>query len=117
MSHPVDNHVGKRMRELRTMRGFSQSHVARKLGLSFQQIQKYEIGTNRISASRLYEIADLLNVKPSYFFEGLSGQDQGNELPMDHETAKIASLIARISDDKVKRRINTLIHEIVGDAA
>lgn len=105
------------MRELRAMRGFSQSHIARHLGLSFQQIQKYEIGTNRVSASRMYEIADLLNVKPSYFFEGLDGQDEGSAAPMDQETAQIASLISRIADEKVKRRINTLIHEIVGDAA
>lgn len=60
--HHVDVAVGKRLKELRTMRRMSQSDVACKLGLSFQQIQKYETGTNRISSSRLYEMSNILGV-------------------------------------------------------
>ncbi|WP_150120526.1 helix-turn-helix domain-containing protein, partial [Sulfitobacter sp. HI0027] len=71
MSHPVDVHVGRRLKQARTLRRQSQTDVARELKLSFQQIQKYEIGSNRIAASRLHELARILNVTPGYFFEGL----------------------------------------------
>lgn len=66
--HPVDVAVGKKLKELRNMRRMSQSHVAGKLGISFQQIQKYEIGSNRISASKLYEMSSILGVCVSDFF-------------------------------------------------
>lgn len=69
--HPVDVAVGKKLKELRNMRRMSQSHVAGKLGISFQQIQKYEIGSNRISASRLYELSNILSVCVSDFFSEL----------------------------------------------
>ena len=66
--HPVDIEVGRRARECRTLEGMSQTAVAEKLGLTFQQLQKYERGHNRISASRLYELAQLFDVPVSYFF-------------------------------------------------
>ena len=69
--HPVDVAVGKKLKELRTMHRMSQSDVAGKLGLSFQQIQKYETGSNRISASRLYELSNILSVCVSDFFSEL----------------------------------------------
>lgn len=77
MPHPVDTHVGKRLKELRNVRRLSQTDVAQALDLSFQQIQKYEIGSNRIAASRLFEIAKILEVHPTYFFMGL---DESSEL-------------------------------------
>ncbi len=67
--HPIDVLVGRRARERRTLQGMSQMAVALKLGLSFQQLQKYEKGVNRISASRLYELAQLFDVPVSYFYE------------------------------------------------
>jgi len=75
--HPVDVHVGQKLRALRVSRHLSQSDIARGLGLSFQQIQKYEIGSNRISASRLFALSVLLNVKPAYFYKGLKDEDAG----------------------------------------
>lgn len=68
--HPVDIHVGKRIRKLRELRGFSQEKLAEALGITFQQIQKYENGTNRAGASRLYQLGKALNVAPAVFFEG-----------------------------------------------
>lgn len=70
MSHPVDTHVGKRVRQLRWLRKVTQTQLADQVGIKFQQIQKYETGANRISASRLYQIAEVLEVPISYFFEG-----------------------------------------------
>jgi transcriptional regulator with XRE-family HTH domain len=71
MKHPVDVHVGKRVRHRRWMVGMTQQQLGDKVGIKFQQIQKYETGMNRISASRLFEIAAALEAPVSYFFEGL----------------------------------------------
>ncbi|MBB2163755.1 helix-turn-helix transcriptional regulator [Gluconacetobacter sp. 1b LMG 1731] len=80
---PVDVHVGGRIRLRRTLLGMSQERLGEALGLTFQQVQKYERGTNRVSASRLYELSDVLDVPVSFFFDGLdrgrrsSGQTAG----------------------------------------
>ena len=68
----IDNHVGKRIRERRKELGLTQSLVAQSLNLTFQQVQKYERGINRVSASRLYDIKGILKVDINYFFEGFS---------------------------------------------
>lgn len=75
MKHPVDAHVGKRIRHRRWMVGMTQQQLADRVGIKFQQIQKYETGMNRVSASRLWDIADTLGVQISFFFEGLSEGD------------------------------------------
>lgn len=71
MPHRVDMHVGKRIRHRRWLLGVTQQKLAESVGIKFQQIQKYETGANRVSASRLWEIADSLDVDISFFFEGL----------------------------------------------
>ena len=71
MKHPVDVHVGKRVRHRRWMVGMTQQQLAERVGIKFQQIQKYETGMNRVSASRLWEIGSALGVTVSFFFEGL----------------------------------------------
>ena len=76
MKHPVDAHVGKRIRHRRWMIGMTQQQLADKVGIKFQQIQKYETGMNRVSASRLWDIAEALGVTISFFFEGLEGEAQ-----------------------------------------
>jgi transcriptional regulator with XRE-family HTH domain len=73
MKHPVDVHVGQRVRQRRWMVGMTQQQLGDKVGIKFQQIQKYETGTNRISASRLWDIAAAMEVPVSFFFEGLEG--------------------------------------------
>ncbi|WP_018000491.1 helix-turn-helix transcriptional regulator [Paracoccus sp. N5] len=71
MKHNVDVHVGKRIRHRRWMIGMTQQQLAEKVGIKFQQIQKYETGMNRVSASRLWDIAQAVDVPVSFFFEGL----------------------------------------------
>ena len=71
MAHPVDVHVGKRVRHRRWLVGMTQQQLAEKVGIKFQQIQKYETGANRVSASRLWDISEVLDVPVSFFFEGL----------------------------------------------
>ncbi|RKT30773.1 Xre family transcriptional regulator [Roseovarius halotolerans] len=87
MPHPVDVHVGKRIRHRRWLVGMTQQQLAESVGIKFQQIQKYETGANRVSASRLWDIADALGVEISFFFEGLeseNGQRQvGDKVPAD----------------------------------
>ena len=86
MKHPVDVHVGKRVRHRRWMVGMTQQQLASKVGIKFQQIQKYETGMNRISASRLWEIASALAVPVAFFFDDLKdhlacpGESQGDML-------------------------------------
>ena len=74
MKHPVDVHVGQRVRQRRWMVGMTQQQLAESVGIKFQQIQKYETGANRISASRMWDIAAALEVPVAFFFEGLEGQ-------------------------------------------
>lgn len=75
MKHPVDAHVGKRIRHRRWMVGMTQQHLADRIGIKFQQVQKYETGMNRVSASRLWDIAQALSVPPGYFFDAIEDAD------------------------------------------
>ncbi len=85
MAHPVDVHVGKRVRHRRWLVGMTQQQLAEKVGIKFQQIQKYETGANRVSASRLWDIADALDVPVAFFFEGIEDAQTANatEVPAD----------------------------------
>lgn len=112
MSHPVDVHVGKKLKQARTLRRYSQTDVAQRLGLSFQQIQKYEIGSNRIAASRLFELAQILDVPTAYFFEGL--HDNENTAPAADPSMQIVTALAAIKDDTVRSRIVTFIEDVSG---
>jgi transcriptional regulator with XRE-family HTH domain len=111
MSHPVDTHVGKKLKQLRVLRGMTQTEVAQGLGISFQQVQKYELGRNRISASKLFEISRILNVAPSNFFEGLEGEPR-EDSGLDHEATKIASMLTQIKDERLRGQIRTFISEL-----
>jgi transcriptional regulator with XRE-family HTH domain len=75
MAHNVDVHVGKRIRQRRWLIGMTQQNLADMVGIKFQQIQKYETGANRVSASRLWDIGESMGVPVSFFFEGLSGSE------------------------------------------
>ena len=83
MAHPVDVHVGKRIRQRRWLVGMTQQQLAESVGIKFQQIQKYETGANRVSASRLWDIAEALDVEVSFFFEGLNAASQDINTPQD----------------------------------
>lgn len=88
MKHLVDIHVGKRVRHRRWMVGMTQQQLAERVGIKFQQIQKYETGMNRVSASRLWDVASALEVPVAYFFEGIEASSDGTvietgDLPAD----------------------------------
>ena len=99
MKHAVDVHVGKRIRHRRWMNGTTQQQLAEAVGIKFQQIQKYETGMNRVSASRLWDIARVLGVSVSFFFEGLEAdqvdQTRTGDLPGDILTDKEALELLR----------------------
>jgi transcriptional regulator with XRE-family HTH domain len=98
MKHPVDIHVGKRIRHRRWMLGVTQQQLGDKVGIKFQQIQKYETGMNRVSASRLWDIAEALEVPVSFFFEGF----EKNETDSDTVVSDVAptSLQGDLLSDK-----------------
>ena len=87
MAHLVDVHVGKKIRQRRWLVGMTQQKLAEAVGIKFQQIQKYETGANRVSASRLWDIADALEVDVAFFFEGLKSdaaeEAQADAIPAD----------------------------------
>ncbi len=99
MKHPVDVHVGKRIRHRRWMNGTTQQQLAENVGIKFQQIQKYETGMNRVSASRLWDIANVLDVPVSFFFEGLDQESEADttngNMPGDILTDKEALELLR----------------------
>lgn len=88
MAHPVDEYVGKRVRQRRWMVGFSQQQLGEAVGIKFQQIQKYETGMNRISASRLWDIAETLSVPITFFFEGYEGNSAETDATFDKSAGK-----------------------------
>lgn len=97
MTHPVDVHVGKRIRHRRWLVGMTQQQLAERVGIKFQQIQKYETGANRVSASRLWDIADALEVPVSFFFEGIESEA---EQEAAEASAVAAAMPADILGDK-----------------
>ena len=126
--NPVDLHVGGRVRMRRKMLGVSQERLAEALGLTFQQVQKYERGANRVSASKLYEIARFLGAPVAYFFEGLSdpsvkGAPSADEVSeqfvhdflMTPEGLELAASFPRIKRGRLRRRILDLVRSLVED--
>ena len=107
MKHPVDAHVGKRIRHRRWMIGVTQQQLAEKVGIKFQQIQKYETGMNRVSASRLWDIADSLGVTIAFFFEGLAEGAQaahaGTDIMADKEALELVRSYYAIPEAQRRR--------------
>ncbi len=108
----IDRHIGSRVRLRRKILNISQYSLSHDLEISFQQLQKYESGENRIAASRLYEIAKILNISPHFFFEGLEGVLINNDQPKDLQTMKAAHVMNKIKNQKVKDKIINLIVEL-----
>lgn len=107
MKHPVDAHVGKRIRHRRWMIGMTQQQLADKVGIKFQQIQKYETGMNRVSASRLWDIADTMGVTIAFFFEGLADGAQaspaGSDMMADKEAMELVRSYYAIPEAQRRR--------------
>ncbi|GAW41672.1 transcriptional repressor DicA [Brevundimonas sp. SH203] len=110
--HPVDRHVGRRVQEKRLNLGLTQTALANAVGVSFQQVQKYEKGTNRVSASKLFEIARFMKEEIAFFFDGVPLQQPGmaepaapgfdHDFPMTRHSVEISKLAARLPVRKQK---------------
>jgi transcriptional regulator with XRE-family HTH domain len=125
MANPIDHYVGARIRMRRIMLGMSQERLGDAIGLTFQQIQKYEKGINRIGASRLQQVGHVLNVPVEFFFEGAPGQNSGlsletgfgegattnyvTEFMSTNEGVHLMQAFMRIKDAKIRKRIVDLI--------
>lgn len=132
--NPIDVHVGERLRQRRTLLGLTQVRIAELTGLTFQQIQKYERGANRISSSRLYDLARVLDVSIPYFFEGMSSETQkqspgrlqgavpapveesGGDDMMRRETLELVRAYFKIRDRKIRRQIVDLARALARTA-
>ncbi|MGE4279150.1 MAG: helix-turn-helix domain-containing protein [Magnetospirillum sp.] len=129
--NPIDVHVGNRVRLRRTLLGMSQEKLGEALGLTFQQVQKYERGANRVGASRLYDLSRVLDVPVSYFFDDMNDetiaasprhmvratQDPpvSNEAVMtQRETLELVRAYTRISDPQVRRQVQELARTLGG---
>ncbi len=109
----IDKHIGQRLRDRRVVLGLSQTELADGLCISFQQVQKYETGFNRMGASRLYACAQLLDVPPEYFFEGLEGSDSGASDQMRSvEGLKLARAYYSIDDPAQRLHVRKLVRAI-----
>jgi transcriptional regulator with XRE-family HTH domain len=127
--NPIDIHVGSRIRLRRNMLGMSQEKLGENLGITFQQIQKYEKGTNRVGASRLQAIASILSVPVAFFFEDAPGRENGNAsgLAEDSSTNYVVDFLnspeglqlnrafVRIADGKVRRKVVDLVKALAAD--
>jgi transcriptional regulator with XRE-family HTH domain len=125
--NPIDKHVGSRVRMRRVLIGMSQEKLGEALGLTFQQVQKYEKGTNRIGASRLQQISTILGVPVSFFFEGAPGGEAAKSGMSDSassayvvdflsttEGLQLNKAFVRIKDPKVRRRVVDLVATLGG---
>ena len=102
---PVDVHVGNRIRGRRLFLGMNQESLAKALGLTFQQVQKYEGGANRVSASRLWEIAAILKTPLAYFFPPKNGEDEAGNYPQDPEGIELVRLYYQIADPGMRQQL------------
>ena len=125
--NPIDVHVGSRIRLRRNMVSMSQEKLGEALGITFQQIQKYEKGTNRVGASRLQQISKVLGVPVSFFFEDAPGDEPANgmgeaqssgfvvDFLSSSEGLQLNRAFARISDAKVRRKIIELVRTLADE--
>jgi len=126
--NPIDKHVGRRVRMRRKMLAMSQEKLAAALGLTFQQVQKYENGTNRMGASRLRQMSDILQVPVEFFFEGAPtasaphGSNRSalsmadiDDFVSNSDGLRLIGAFLRIDNAALRRRIVMLVQEIAGD--
>ncbi len=121
---PIDKHVGSRVKMRRLMLGMSQEKLGDALGLSFQQVQKYEKGTNRMGSSRLQQISNILKVPVTFFFEAVPGQQKldgkspsstyVSDFLATSDGLALTKAFMQIKDAKLRRHIVNLVEEIAG---
>lgn len=127
----VDSYVGKRLRLRRTMMGLSQEAIAKAVGITFQQVQKYEKGSNAMNSNRLYEFAQFMHVPVAYFFEGLESSsgsatgfaeeaekfDHKNRIVSDRESLEIMKAFKRIKEQVIRKRLADLVRAVADNKA
>ena len=120
-ANPIDRHVGTRLRVRRMMLGMSQTDIGDAIGVTFQQMQKYESGVNRIGAGRLHQIAGLLGVPVTFFFDDTpakAGSLPAKDDPMGGLATsaglRLAMAFTRITDAELRRRIVRLVEDLAG---
>ena len=111
----IDDHVGGRIRERRIMLGLTQQQLAEMIGVTYQQAHKYERGINRVSAGRLYEIAQVLSVPVGYFFDGLEGQNARAISPRERMCLELARNFAQIPNEKHQEALSQLARVLATD--
>jgi transcriptional regulator with XRE-family HTH domain len=123
---PVDIYVGKKIRQRRTVLGVSQEKLSEALGITFQQVQKYESGANRVSSSRLYHISKILGTTISYFFDGHDGEHANNiqqvaetknaledqDIFLQKETINLVKVYYTIDDEDVRKKVLEMVKSI-----
>lgn len=128
MKSSIDSYVGKRLKQRRTMMGLSQEAVAKAVGITFQQVQKYEKGSNAMNASRLFEFANFMNIPVAYFFEGIEDEIAGrsvhsgfaeSSLQFDHENSasdreslEMMKSFTRIKEPVIRKRLADLLRAV-----
>jgi len=111
----VDEYVGERIRQRRTLLGLTQEQLAAALDISYQQVQKYETGSNRVSAGRLYEIARHLDVEIGFFFDGLEPTSKSEPLPhggRDRRTIELVRNFSDIGDPVIRNAVTSLVKSL-----
>lgn len=117
-ANAADRHVGARIRERRVMLGLSQQQLAQMIGVTYQQAHKYERGLNRISAGRLYEIAQVLSVPVSWFFEGLSADGAVTEMtPRQRMCLELARNFAAIDNEKHQEALSQMARALAAQSS
>ena len=114
-SQDIDRHVGARVRERRIMLGLTQQQLADLIGVTYQQAHKYERGINRVSAGRLYEIAQVLTVPIGYFFDGLDGQDSRTISPRERMCLELARNFSQIPNERHQEALSQLARVLAAD--
>ncbi len=116
MANEIDVHIGRRLREARLTRGMSQQALGEALSISFQQVQKYERGSNRIGGSRLWDISTVLETPISFFFDGLDEKGRTKEMHglapdgrLNRRTVELARALNALMDESVKAHLLRLI--------
>lgn len=127
--HPVDVHVGQRVKLRRTLLGMTQGKLGESIGLTFQQIQKYERGANRISASKMWQLANVLDVPISYFFDempdhireshpGFLGETTESNVPEEHltlhrrQSLELTRTFGKLQDSQIRKRVIDVVRAI-----
>ncbi|GAA6213103.1 helix-turn-helix transcriptional regulator [Hyphomicrobiales bacterium 4NK60-0047b] len=123
-TYNIDRHVGEKLRERRILLGITQKHLASQNGVTFQQIQKYELGKNRISVGRLYRIAKILQVDMDYFFDGYEDTSI-SEICLETEKSSTSSIdlidykflaaFSKVKDKKIQKALLAFLKSVSDD--